>query len=155
MPFLPEIKLLKGFCNITFGETPDSIRKTFGEPEEIQDLNDEILNTSSRVFHYWDLGFSLFFDMHKNQTFCSAEIDNKETLLMGEPIFKLNEKELTEFMKKLGFSFSDNETHEWWEKRLSFDEAGLDCYFQNNKMVSVNFGITENGDNYYYFPNWI
>ena len=91
--------------------------------------------------------------MHKNQTFCSAEIDNKETLLMGEPIFKLNEKELTEFMKKLGFSLSDKETHEWGEKRLSFDEAGLDCYFQNNKMVSVNFGITENGDNYYYFPN--
>lgn len=153
MPFVPEIKLLQGFCSLSFGETQDTIRKTFGDPEEIQELNDDILNTSSKVYHYWDLGFSLFFDNNKNQTFSSAEIDNKETLLLGQPIFQFTEKQIIEFMKKHGFSLSDKETHEWGEKRLSFDEAGLDCYFQNNKMVSVNFGIAENGDNYYYFPN--
>ena len=69
MPIIPEIKLLKGFCSITFGETQESIKKILGEPEEIQTLEDEILNTSSMVYHYWDLGFSLFFDNNKNQTF--------------------------------------------------------------------------------------
>jgi hypothetical protein len=153
MSITPEIKLLKGFCTITFGETQESIKKVFGEPEEIQTLQDEILNTSTLVYHYWDLGFSLFFDNNKNQTFCSAEIDNKDTLLFGKPIFNFKEKELIELMKANGFKLSDTESHEWGEKRLSFDEAGLDCYFENNKMVSVNFGVLDSEDNFYYYPN--
>ena len=153
MPIIPEIKLLKGFCSITFGETQDSIKKIFGDPEEIQTLQDEILNTSSLVYHYWDQGFSLFFDNNKNQTFCSAEIDNRETLLFGQKIFSLKEKEVAELMKANGFKLNDTETHEWGEKRLSFDAAGLDCYFENNKMVSVNFGILDSEENFYYYPN--
>jgi hypothetical protein len=153
MALVPEIKLLNGFCSVTFGEKPEGIKKVFGEPEETQTLHDEVLNTSSTVFHYWDLGFSLFFDKNKNETFCSAEIDNHDTLLFGVKIFTLNEKSFTELMKSHGFKLSDTETHEWGEKRLSFDEAGLDTYFENNKMVSVNFGIVEAGENFYYFPN--
>jgi hypothetical protein len=150
---VPEIKLLKGFCNISFGETQEVICKTFGNPEEIQELSDDILNTSTRVFHYWELGFSLFFDNHKNQSFCSAEIDNKETLLFGTKIFYLKEKEFKDLMISKGFTFSDSEMHEWGEKRLSFDDAGLDCYFQNNKMASINFGIGEKPDDFYFYPN--
>ncbi len=153
MSIIPEIKLLKGFCTITFGETQESIKKAFGEPEEVQTLNDEILNTSTLVYHYWDLGFSLFFDTNKNQTFCSAEIDNKDALMFGQKLFLLKEKEIIELMKVNGFKLSDSETHEWGEKRLSFDAAGLDCYFENNKMATVNFGILDSDDNFYYYPN--
>jgi len=153
MLIIPEIKLLKGFCTVTFGETQEGIKKVFGEPEEIQALNDDILKTSSTVYHYWDQGFSLFFDNHKNQTFCSAEIDNRDSLLFGQKLFLLKEKELIELLKKNGFKLSDTEVHEWGEKRLSFDEAGLDCYFENNKMVSVNFGVLEADDTFFYYPN--
>ncbi|MBK9283060.1 MAG: hypothetical protein IPM51_01935 [Sphingobacteriaceae bacterium] len=153
MSFCPEIKLLKGFCNLSFGEPAEIIKKTFGEPEEVQELNDDILNTSSTVYHYWEMGFSLFFDNHKNQSFNSAEIDNKETLLFGVKLFDLKEKEIVELMKKNGFSLSDSENHDWGEKRLSFDEAGLDCYFQNQKLASVNFGVGDKADEFYYFPN--
>jgi hypothetical protein len=153
MSFVPEIKLLKGFCSVSFGESTEKIRKVFGEPEEIQQLNDEVLNTSSLVYHYWDQGFSLFFDSLKSTVFCNAEIDNKDTILFGEKIFLMKEKEMTELLKKNGFKLSDTEVHEWGEKRLSFDEAGLDCYFENNKLTSVNFGLLEKGDNIYFFPN--
>jgi len=150
---LLEIKLLKGFCSITFGETIDIVKKIVGEPEEVQQLSDEILHTSSTAYHYWDLGYSLFFDNTKNHTFCSVELDNKEAVLFNTKIFSLNEKQLIELMKTNGYALSDTETHQWGEKRLSFDDAGLDCYFENQKMVSVNFGITDNTDNFYYFPN--
>ena len=150
---VPEIKLLKGFCTTTFGETQEGIKKVFGEPEEIQSLNDDILKTSLTVYHYWEKGFSLFFDNNKNHRFCSAEIDNRDTLMFGQNLFLLKEKEITELMKKNGFKLSDTEVHEWGEKRLSFDEAGLDCYFENNKMVSVNFGVLETDDTFFYYPN--
>jgi hypothetical protein len=148
-----EIKLLKGFCSITFGETMDSVKKIVGEPEEIQQLSDDVLHTASTVYHYWDLGYSLFFDNYKNNSFCSVELDNKAAVLFNVKIFALKEKEVIELLKTNGYKLTDNETHEWGEKRLSFDDAGLDCYFENQKMVSVNFGSIEANQNLYYFPN--
>lgn len=148
-----EIKLLKGFCSITFGETIEAVKKIVGEPEEIQQLSDDILLTSSTVYHYWDLGYSLFFDNKKNNTFCSVELDNKEAILFNSKLFSLKEKELIELLKVNGFKLTDSETHEWGEKRLSFDDAGLDCYFENQKLVSVNFGIIDTGESFYYYPN--
>jgi hypothetical protein len=152
MTSTPEIKLLKGFCNVNFGETLPNVMKVFGEPEEIQEMEDAILDTSTTVYHYWDQGFSLFFDNTRGQAFCSVELDNRETVLLNTAIFTLREKELIDFMKSNGYGLSDVETHEWGEKRVSFDSAGLDCYFENNKMVSVNFGVVDN-DNFYFYPN--
>lgn len=153
MIITPEIKLLKGFCTVNFGEPIEKVKKIFGDPEEIQELEDSILNTSTTVYHYWDLGFSLFFDNQRNHAFCSVEIDNRDTLLLNIKVFTLKEKDLVELMKLNGYGLSDSETHEWGEKRVSFDSAGLDCYFENNKLVSVNFGVVEENDNFYFFPN--
>lgn len=149
----PEIKLLRGFCTLSFGTSKEEAVQVFGEPEEIQNLTDDILNNNSLVYHYWNEGYSLFFDTHKDQAFCSVEIDNKETLLFDTRLFALKEKEIIELMNQNGYQVSDSEIHKWGEKRISFDSAGLDCYFENNKLVSVNFGVLENDTNFYYFPN--
>lgn len=149
----PEIKLLQGFCQVNFGERLDDVIKVFGEPEEIQKLEDSILNTSTTAYHYWEQGFSLFFDNNRNRAFCSVEIDNREAVLFDIKLFSLKEKDLIELMKLKGYGLSDSETHEWGEKRVSFDSAGLDCYFENNKLVSANFGVIEGNDNFYFFPN--
>jgi hypothetical protein len=149
----PEINLLKGFCTLSFGTSKENAVLTFGEPEEVQNLTDDILNNNSLVYHYWNHGYSLFFDTNKNQAFCSVEIDNKETLLFDVKLFSLKEKEIIELMRKNGYEMTDSEVHKWGEKRISFDSAGLDCYFENNKLVSVNFGVLETDNNFYYFPN--
>jgi hypothetical protein len=148
-----EIELLKGFCGLSFGNTKDKAVAVFGQPEEIQNLMDDILNNNSMVYHYWNEGYSLFFDTNKEQTFCSVEIDNKDTVLFDVRIFSLKEKEIIELMKQNGYDLSDSEMHKWGEKRISFDEAGLDCYFENGKLVSVNFGVLEKENNFHYFPN--
>jgi len=144
---------MTGFCSLPFGAGIEQAVLAFGEPEEVQNLTDDILNNNSLVYHYWDNGFSLFFDTNKNQSFCSVEIDNKEAVLFEKQVFSLREKEIVELMKQNGFSLSDSEMHQWGEKRLSFDSAGLDCYFENNRLVSVNFSVLETDNNFYYFPN--
>jgi hypothetical protein len=149
----PEIRLLKGFCELDFGATKQMAISIFGEPEEVQNLTDEILNTSSIVYHYWNHGYSLFFDTNKNDSFCSVEIDNRDVTLFDTRLFNLREKEIITLMKDNGHPLSDTEVHQWGEKRLSFDTCGLDCYFENNKLVSINFGVLETDTNFYYFPN--
>jgi hypothetical protein len=148
-----EIHLLKGFGAFNFGQTANDALKLFGTPEETQTLEDDILKTSSYVMHYWSFGVSLFFDNMKNRAFTSIEIDNPDTLLFGEKVFSLNEKALTELMKNNGYKLSDTEQHSWGEKRLSFDDAGLDCYYENNRLSSINFGVLNSGEGFSYFPN--
>lgn len=150
---MPEIKLHKGFCSLAFGANKESAVLIFGEPEEVQDMHDEILNTSTLVYHYWDQGYSLFFDLNRSQAFCSVEIDNKETLLFNIKIFTLKEKEIVLLMKEHGHPLSDTEVHQWGERRVSFDSAGLDFYFENNKLTSVNFSVPEIENKFVYFPN--
>jgi len=149
----PEISLLQGFCGLGFGADTVAAVAVFGEPEEVQTLSDDILNSSSLVYHYWSMGYSLFFDQNKNQRFSSVEIDNKDSTLFQVKVFTLREKEMIALLKENGFALTDTEVHQWGEKRISFDVAGLDCYYENNRLVSLNFGIPEPESPFSYFPN--
>ncbi len=153
MEIAPQIHLLKGFGSLMFWTLISEAEIIYGKPEEIQVLEDPILETACTVYHYWDLGFSLFFDNKNQKKLSSVEVDNRDTLLFGVKIFSLTEKELIELMKQNGFTLSDTEKQDWGEKRVSFDEAGLDCYFENNKLVSLNFGVIDETTNYNFLPN--
>jgi len=147
------INLLKGFSDLNFGQSIAEAETIFGKAEETQELNDEILETSCTVLHYWESGFSLFFDNKHSKKFSSVEVDNEETVLFSSRVFELKEKQLVDMMKEQGFSLSDTEQQEWGEKRISFDEAGLDCYFENGKLTSINFGVIEEHGTFDFLPN--
>ncbi len=153
MSFVPEIRLLKGFCTLNFGQSPDNTEALFGAPDETQSLIDDILDTSSFVMHYWSKGFSLFFDVNNNKSLHIVEVDNADTVLFEKKVFSLKEAELVELLKTNGFKLSDSEKHEWGEKRLSFDEAGLDCYYENGKLSTISFSLVQGNENFRYFPN--
>ena len=153
MDFTPQINLLKGFCTLNFGVSSVDAELVFGKPEEIQVLDDPILETSCTVYHYWESGFSLFFDNKNAMKFGSVEVDNEDTLLFGKKLFSLNEQQLIDIMKEHSYSLSDTEKQEWGEKRLSFDEAGLDCYFENQKLTSINFGVIDEPGTFEFLPN--
>ena len=153
MNFTPQINLLKGFCTLSFGVSAADAELVFGKPEEIQVLDDSILETSCTVYHYWDLGFSLFFDNKNAMKFGSVEVDNKDSLLFGKKLFSLTEQHLIDLMKEHNYTLTDIEKQDWGEKRLSFDEAGLDCYFENGKLSSINFGVIDEPNNFEFLPN--
>lgn len=153
MKFNSQINLLKGYCSLNFGLHVADAELIFGKPEEVQVLDDPILETSCTVLHYWDSGFSLFFDNKNYKRFSSVEVDNNETELFGERVFSLNEQQLIDLMKRNNFSLSDSEHQDWGEKRLSFDDAGLDCYFENGHLVSINFGLVEEPNDFNFLPN--
>ena len=142
-----------GINDLKFGCTPAEVTKCFGEPEEIEELNDDLLNDNALVYHYWDIGLSIFFSIRENKIFSSLEIDNKDAILFGKRIFDLNEKEIIALFKENNFKLSESENHEWGEKRLSFDDINVDLYFANNKLSSINYGTLQDNSSFYYFPN--
>jgi len=133
------IHLLKGFCGLFFGDNPQRATVLFGEPAEVEELVDELLGEKSTVYHYWDQGFSLFFRNDENKGLHCVEVDNKEAVVLGEKIFLLKEEEIKNLFKKNAFPLTETEQHAWGERRLSFDEAFADLYFEKGKLISINF----------------
>jgi hypothetical protein len=132
---------LKSFGPVSFGSGRDVCRLVFGAPSEREDM-EGIDGARSEVWHYWDKGFSLFFDPDQDFNFVCAEVDNSVQLVMFDtPIFELSEQQLTQLLKSKGFNVTDTEQHEWGERRVSFDDIFADFYFEHGKMVSVNYSI--------------
>lgn len=142
MSQLLEIKPIVGLSDLLFGASMLDAEKIFGKAEESA-LLDEIEDSQSTVWHYWDLGFSLFFDEHKDQIFCCVEIDNEDVVMWGQKIFDFSEKQIIDLFNSKGITEFETELHEWGEKRLSFDKANIDFYFEKNKLSSINYGKSE------------
>jgi hypothetical protein len=148
-----EILPLKGIGGLSFGATTADARQLFGEPEETETLKDDVLNADSLVFHYWEEGFSLFFNKQANLKLTCIEIDNPGATLWESSIFHMNEEQITELFQQNGYELTETEQHEWGEKRVSFDDALMDLYFENGRLISINFGLFPEEESYYYFPN--
>lgn len=142
MSLILEIKPILGLSDLQFGASMIEAEKIFGKAEESEFL-DDIDGCQSTVWHYWEQGFSLFFDEKNKQLFCCVEIDNPDVILWGRKIFDFSEKQIVDLFKNKGITVFETELHEWGEKRLSFDESNIDFYFEKNKLSSINYGKSE------------
>jgi hypothetical protein len=147
-----DIKPGIGLSALLFGATMGEAEKIFGKPEEVE-LLDDIEDCQATVWHYWENGFTLFFDEQDTQNFNCVEIDAPDTLLWGKKIFSLTEQQLIQLFKSKGITQYETEEHEWGESRLSFDAANIDFYFEKNKLSSVNYGKPSQSSTLLILPN--
>lgn len=144
-----EILLLEGLNELRFGDTPGAVEKVFGEPLEMERLGDEAdEDLDTILWNYDQMGLTVFFEGKNNHVLSCFETDNNEVTLFGKKIFGMNEQEITALMKENGLTQIDSEVEEWGEKRVSFDEGLIDFYFQDDALVTVNWGVfvNENGE---------
>jgi hypothetical protein len=134
-----EIKPNQGFGEIVFGTEMEPFVKQMGEPEEVENFDDdENLNTT--LLHYWKSGISIFFVGLYTQILAGIELDNPDATLYGEKIIGKTEEEIIALMKKNGNSEFEADT-EMGDKRLSFDVGMMDFFFRQGKLVYMNFGV--------------
>ncbi len=136
-----EIKPLIGFGELKFGADPSDVENYMGEPQEIEDLPGEADESNAEVWNYWDEGHTVFFENDMNNKCTCFETDNDEAILFGKNIFDLNEKQVVELMQANGFKELDTEDEEWGERRVSFSDAVIDFYFEEDNLISVSWGV--------------
>ena len=142
-----EIGLLDGLDELKFGDSPETVKNLLGEPVEIEDIGEEVdADLDTILWSYDELGLTVFFEGKNNHVLSCFETDNEATTLFGKKLFSLGEKEIIELMKENDLTMIDSEEEEWGEKRVSFDEALIDFYFQKDKLVTVNWGVFVNED---------
>ncbi len=152
MALFLEIRIGEGLSELRFGSTMSDAEKAFGKADKVEELND-LEMAPAILWHYYEQGFSLFFDANNDQLFICVDMMNQHAKLWDVIIFDLTEKQIIQLFKDKGIYLYEQEPHEWGEKRLSFDEANIDFYFQKNRLVSVNYGLITEGTQTLILPN--
>jgi hypothetical protein len=131
---------MKGLGDLTFGMKAEEVKNILGEPEEIEDI-DNSGEFKTVIWHYWAKGLSVFFDEDNGMKLSSIEVDNSVATLWGNLIFQMTEPQIINLFKEKGYEEVDSEEQDWGEKRVSFDDAMVDLYFEDGDLTSINYGV--------------
>lgn len=139
-----EIKPKIGLGDIKFGEIPENVTKIFGEPEQAEEItSDDDLKTTILSYNN---GVTIFLEGIVEPVVSNFDIDNKKASLFGKEIFGMQENDIIALMNEKGYREIEKEEEEWGEVRLTFDDALVDFYFEEDKLVAVSWGVLINDD---------
>ena len=139
-----EIKIKEGLNELRFGLSMGGVRKILGNPDDTEiDEEDE---NKTEIWYYWDHGITVFFDYAEEKRCTCLETENNEATLLGKPITEIKEADVKELFSKKGYSDFETEDEAWGERRVSINDAVVDIYFDNDEIVSVNWGVDYNDD---------
>lgn len=135
-----EIRLGQGIGDLKFGLSMDDIEEIMGEPEEIEE-SDEEDEFEHKAWNYWDTGFSFYFDKEDDYRLSCIETANPNVTLWGQRIFEMSMNEVADLFKKKGIAEPEKEKMENNVTCLSYDKEMIDLYFEEGKLLAVNFGV--------------
>ena len=136
-----QIILKKGMGEIHFGCTPELVRALLGEPDEVEELESAVDGVvESIVWNYPDAGLNFFFEAANGEPSLSTiESDNLETVAFNAKIFNLTKDSIINLMKENGYTDLDEDDETWGEHRVTFDDAQIDFYFDDQALTLVSW----------------
>ncbi|GAB3195017.1 hypothetical protein ABID22_000026 [Pontibacter aydingkolensis] len=135
-----DIRLGKGLGKIKFGLTMEEVEELIGEPEEVEE-SDEEDEFEHEAWNYWEDGYSLYFDKEDDYKLSCIETANREVQLWGERIFEMSKDQIVRLFADNNISNPEEEEAETGETRLSFEKEMIDLYFDEDQLIAVNFGV--------------
>jgi hypothetical protein len=142
------IEPLKGYGEIPFGMTLDEATKILGMPDFYEELSDmEETGNRSIYYEYEELETNIYFEGVTKSVVACFETENMEATLYGEPVFDLTKEEIIDLMKQHGFKELEEEKEDD-EQRVSFEDAMIDFFFDEDGLAAVSWGVLvdEQGD---------
>ena len=136
-----QIVLKKGLGDIHFGCTPEVVRAIYGEPEDVEELENAVDgNVESIVWNYPDDGLNFFFDAANGEPDLSTiESENPETVLFNARIFNITRDNVMALMNENGYKDVDEDDETWGEHRITFEDAQVDFYFADQELTLVSW----------------
>ena len=132
---------LKGYGEIPFGMTLDEAVKELGMPEFYEELSDvEETGNRSIYYEYDALETNIYFEGVTKSVVACFETENREATLYGKPVFDLTKKEIIDLMKEHGFKELEEENEDD-ELRVSFEDALIDFFFEDEMLTAVSWGV--------------
>ena len=142
------IQPLKGYGEIPFGMTLDETVKLLNMPDFYEELSDmEETGNRSIYYEYGAIETNIYFEGITKSVVACFETENMEATLYGEPVFDLTKEEIIDMMKEHGFKELEEENEDD-ELRVSFEDALIDFFFEDEMLTAVSWGVLvdEQGD---------
>ena len=142
-----EVEPKAGLGQIRFGDVSEKVIKFLGEPEDIENIED-VDGFNTVVLYYWEHGITVFFEGKLKSVVSCIETENPDSVMFGKRIFDMTEKDIIALMKDKGYEVEEIEMETTGERRVSYDDAMIDFFFENGDLVAVNWGVlvNEKGD---------
>ncbi len=140
-----EIQLGRGIGELTFGLSMDQVENIMGEPEEVEESDDED-EFEHKAWNYWDTGFSFYFDKEDDYRLSCIETANPNVTLWGNKLFEMSLEEVESLFKERGVPEAEKETIENNVTCLSYEQEMIDLYFEEGKLLAINFGVHMDDD---------
>lgn len=128
----------QGIGEIKFDMPVEEVVAILGEPSSVEQI-DNAADESTTVLQYDDLELTLFFE-GDNPVLASIDIANEDCTLYDEEIFDLDMKEVSDILKAHGCKDFDEDVEDWGEHRITFFDANIDFYFEDDYLMSINIG---------------
>ena len=142
-----QIILGTGMGPLRFGATMDEVRTLVGEPEEIEESDDDDdFEHQEWNYHEDEYLVSLYFDREDDFRLSCIETDNPGMRLFGEAIYGQSVDKIRALMQRHSQPKPEMETMEGGEVRLSYEKSMIDLYFVEGQLQFVNFGVFINDD---------
>lgn len=142
-----EIILGTGMGPLRFGASMDEVRTLVGEPEEIEESDDDAeFEHKEWIYHEDEYLVSLYFDREDDFRLSCIETDNPGMRLFGEAIHGASIEQVTALMQRNNQPTPELENVEEGAVRLYYEQSTIDLYFEDDKLQFVNFGVFINDD---------
>lgn len=132
------IIIKQGIGDIRFDMPVEDVVAIMSTPNEVEEI-DNAADETTTVLRYLDEGITMFFE-GENPCLQCIDIDNEEYTMFGENVFDLGEKEIVQLMVRNNYCEQDIEDELWGERRVSFGEANVDFFFDDDELVSISIG---------------
>ena len=142
------IQPLKGYGEIPFGMTLDDTVKLLNMPDFYEELSDmEETGNRSIFYEYQEIQTNIYFEGITKSVVACFETENKAATLYGKKVFELEKGEVINLMKANGFKELEEENEDD-ELRVSFEDALIDFFFEDEALTAVSWGVLvdEQGD---------
>ena len=135
------IQPLKGYGEIPFGMTLDEAVKILGMPDFYEELSDmEETGNRSIFYEYEEIQTNIYFEGITKSVVACFETENEEAMLYGEKVFELDKEGIIDLMKEHGFKELEEENEDD-ELRISFEDALIDFFFEDEMLMAVSWGV--------------
>jgi hypothetical protein len=135
-----KISIKKGLGNLQFGIDIDEMVKLLGQPDHIEEF-EAFDNGTSMAYMYDQLNLVAFFEGIDNKVLTILETKDPAAVLFDRKVFEMDEFQIQDLMINQGFKEIDAENLPWGGKRISFEDANIDFYYEDDKLTAINWGI--------------
>jgi hypothetical protein len=132
-----------GLGEIHFGDISENVIRHLGQPEDLENIED-VDNFNTVVLYYWEFGITVFFEGKGKSVVSCIEVENPQATMFGKTIFEMTEQDIIALMKEKGYELAEVEHETSGERRVSYDDAMIDFFFEDGDLIAVNWGVLVN-----------